>query len=198
MNKASEAVLALLVATFVRVSIHDADGVPINGSIGFSGTAVGTQSGGTSTLTFNNPMSVTSSTGDYSGVALGTPANWAPINWSGSGPGAILVPGPQVEWQFTANGTSFRFTLASLQSATMSSGAVNLHATGILTMTGAINRDPTNGTFNVQGTGNNFVFTIGQAVPETGSAVALLGLAVVGLEMLRRSCARRAHCRGSC
>jgi hypothetical protein len=178
--------MALLIAAFVGVSTHAVEAVPINGSIDFSGNASGTQNGATSTLTFANPRSVTSRTGDYLGVPLGTTANWAPISWTGSGTNAVLTPGPQLEWQFTVNGTTYNFTLASLSSATMTSNMVSVVGSGILTISGAFNRDPTNGTFNVQGTGSNFVFSIGQSVPETGSAVALLAIASAGLESLRR------------
>ena len=195
MNKLSKSVLPLLVAGFLRVSIYDVEAIPINGSINFSGTAVGTQSGGTSTLTFNNPMLVTSRTGDYAaaGVPLGTPANWAPISWTGSGTGAALTPGAQLEWQFTSGGTTFQFTLIALQSATMTSNTLTLAGSGILTMNGAFNRDPTNGSFSFQATGNNFTFRIGQAVPESGSTIRFLPLALAGLELLRRRARSRSR-----
>ena len=197
--KLSKTILAVLGTAVLASGLisESAQAVPINGSIGFNGSGFGSTSGPTSTLTFNNPMVVDIRVGDYSAaganVPAGTPVNFAPISWTGSGNSAMLTPGPQLEWQFTANGTTFSFTLQSLQNASLVNGQVNLGGTGILTMTGAFNRDPTIGSFSVQGTGNNFTFTIVQAsntgiagVPEGGSAIALLGMGLMGLEVLRR------------
>ncbi len=197
--KLSKTILAVLGTAVLASAMmtESAQAIPINGSIGFNGSGFGSTSGGTSTLTFNNPMVVDIRQGDYgaagANVPAGTPVNFAPISWTGQGTNAVLTPGPQLEWQFTANGTTFSFTLVSLSAATLSNGAVSLQGNGILTMSGAFNRDPTNGTFSVQGTGNNFTFTIVQAsntgigpVPEGGSAIALLGMGVMGLEVLRR------------
>jgi hypothetical protein len=174
---------------------ESAQAIPINGSIGFNGSGSGTTSGGTSTLTFNNPLMTDMRTNDYltAGVTAGTFVNFAPISWTGSGDGAMLIPGPQLEWSFTQAGTTFTFTLTSLQNASLGNDGVSLRGRGILTMSGAFNRDPTTGSFSVQGTGTNFTFTIVQAsntgigpVPEGGSAIALLGIGVIGLEVLRR------------
>ncbi len=198
--KLSKTILAVLgtAALMSGFLSQSAEAAAINGSIGFNGSGFGSQSGGTSTLTFNNPMTVDIRTGDYGpsggNVPMGTTANFAPIKWTGSGNSAVLTSSNSPEWIFTVAGTTYSFNLLSLTSATMTGGAVSLQGTGVSFITGAFNRDPTFATFSVQGTGNNFTFEIvqsstsnsGQAVPDGGSAIALLGIGVMGLEVLRR------------
>jgi len=194
--KLSKSVLAVL-GTAALVSgllSQSAQAVPINGSIGFNGSGSGTTTGATSTLTFNNPMTVDIRIGDYAGIPVGTTANFAPISWTGSGNSAVLTSANSPEWTLTSGGTTYTFNLLSLTNASLQAGAVSLSGQGVATISGAINRDPTFATFSVQGTGNSFTFTIvqsstsasGRAVPDGGSAIALLGAAVMGLEVLRR------------
>lgn len=196
--KLSQTALAVLAAAALASGLisQSAQAIPINGSIGFNGSGFGTQTGGTSTLTFNNPMTVDQHLGDYSPIPSGTTANFAPISWTGTGTGAVLTSSNSPEWTITFNGTTYQFNLLSLTDATMNAaaGTVSLSGTGVATIAGAVNRDPTFANFSVQGTGNNFTFTIvqsstsanGAAVPDGGSAIALLGVAVMGLEVLRR------------
>ncbi|MDQ6626493.1 MAG: VPDSG-CTERM sorting domain-containing protein [Verrucomicrobiota bacterium] len=194
--KLSKTILAVLgtAALMSGMMSQSAQAIPINGSIGFNGSGFGTQSGGTSTLTFNNPMTVDIRQGDYTGIPTGTSATFAPISWTGSGTSAVLTSSNSPEWTIVFGGTTYQFSLLSLTSATLTGGAVSLQGNGIATIAGAINRDPTFASFSVQGTGNNFTFTIvqsstsanGQAVPDGGSAIALLGVAVMGIEVLRR------------
>jgi hypothetical protein len=194
--KLSKTILAVLGTAVLGLMSQSAQAVPINGSIGFNGNGFGSQGAGgsPSTLTFNNPMTVDSlfRFGDYSGVPAGTAVNFAPITWTGSGTSAMLTSLNSPEWSFTTGGTTYSFNLLSLTSATMNGGAVSLQGTGVAFISGAINRDPTFATFSVQGTGNNFSFQIIQAsnsvagVPDGGSAIALLGMGVMGLEFLRR------------
>ena len=196
--KSSKTLLAILGAAALTASLvsPSAQAIPINGSIGFNGSGSGTQAGGSSTLTFNNPMTVDIRIGDYTGVPSGTTSNFAPITWTGSGTGAVLTSNNSPEWTIVFGGTTYQFSLLSLVDATMNSaaGTVSLSGTGVATIAGAINRDPTFANFSVQGTGNNFTFTIvqsstsanGRPVPDGGSAIALLGVAVMGLEVLRR------------
>jgi hypothetical protein len=171
-----------------------AQAAPIVGSIGFDGTGSGSTIAGTSTLTFGNPMTVGARIGDYAGVTQPQTVVFAPISWTGSGLTAVLTSVNSPEWTFTQAGTTYSFSLLSLQDATMSQGAVSLSGSGISTISGVINRDATFATFSAQGTGNGFTFqivqasntSVGQAVPDGGSTVALLGLAIMGLAVVRR------------
>jgi hypothetical protein len=81
--------------------------------------------------------------GDYLGIPSGTTANWAPISWSGSGVNAMLVSTNTPEWTIVFAGTAYQFNLQSLDNATMNTGAFALSGTGVATMTGALNREPT-------------------------------------------------------
>ena len=172
----------------------------VTGSIGFHGGATITQGGGTSTFTFGNPWSVEIRTGDYSGIPMGTAANFAPISWSGSGTSAVLTSNNSPEWTINFGGTTYQFSIISLSSATtalvMGQPAVSIIGTGIATIGGAINRQPTYITFAVQGIRNEFVFEQIQScaggcgpprlVPDGGSTILLLALSVVASLQLRR------------
>ena len=188
--------LTVALTSLISVMAH---AVPINGSIGFngSGTGVGTGSPAGSTggtLTFNNPMTVDIRIGDYAGVPMGTTSNFLPISWTGNGAGAVLTSVNSPEWTFTSGGTTYTFNLLALSNASIGGGSVSLSGTGTASITGAINRDLTFASFSVQGTGNNFTFQIvqtsttgsGQAVPEGGSAICLLGLGLMALVGARK------------
>jgi hypothetical protein len=121
-------------------------------------------------------------TGDFSGIAAGTQATMAQpwiFNPSTPTPGLWSVAG-------------FTFDLLSSSIVTQTSSFLNITGTGIITGNGF---DPTAGTwaFSVQSAGGRrlveFSFSANandNGVPDGGSAVALLGLALTGIEVLRR------------
>ena len=186
MNKSTRRATRLCLLAIALATIGRANAIPIVGSTQFSGTATGMQSGGISTLTLDNPMTFTFGTVDYSGIASGTPAVFAPISWTGSGFAAMLTSSNNPEWTIVAGGTTYQFSLLSLSSATMTSTGFSLVGGGISTITGGINRDPTFTEFTLQGTGSGFNYTIG-VVPEPEAIVFLaLGAAVLLLFAKRR------------
>src|SRR5437879_6879697 len=81
--------LCLAAVMLATATTQDAEEIPITGAAFFTGSGFGMQSGGISTLTFNNPMTFTFGTGDYSVITPGSPATFAPISWSGDGQSAI-------------------------------------------------------------------------------------------------------------
>ena len=121
-------------------------------------------------------------TGDFSGIAAGTQATMAQpwiFNPSTPTPGLWSVAG-------------FTFDLLSSSIVTQTSSFLNITGTGIISGNGF---DPTAGTwaFSVQSAGGRrlveFSFSANandNGVPDGGSAVALLGLALTGIEVLRR------------
>ncbi len=168
---------------------HQTQGVPISGSIAFLGSGSASQSGGTSTINFNNPFSTIGETGSYSGVPIFTPVTFQNFSFTGSGLSAVLTASVLPVWTFTFGGNTYSFDLTSLISGTVTAGGLDLQGTGTAHITGF---DNTAGTFALQGTGNNFSFafitasTSAVAVPENGSAVVFLGISLVVLAALSR------------
>ena len=170
--------LCLAAVMFTTATTQDAEEIPITGEAFFTGSGFGMQSGGISTLTFNNPMTFTFGTGDYSVITPGTPATFAPISWTGSGPSAMLTAPVTPEWTIIFGGSTYQFSLLALSSGTMTSTGVSLTGTGVATVSGATTRDPTPYQFSLEGTGSGFNYTIAVPEPQT-IALLISGVAVV-------------------
>jgi hypothetical protein len=194
---------SLLVGLMAMVAaagfVSSANATFINGTIGFTsahnptGGGGVTQLGGNTTVNFNNPLQVDFGNGDFTGLE-GNDVTFTDFTFDGSG---ALVGGPIVPlWTFTVGGTTtYSFDLQHLVGATfMQSGgnnALSVSGEGIIHITGF---QDTVATFSLQATGHGFSFDIlrpsntanGEAVPDAGSAVSLLGLGLLGLEVLRR------------
>jgi hypothetical protein len=165
----------------------------INGSVLFSGAATvsGGSGPGTTTISFANPSwTVVSGLGNYS--TFGTPATFTSFSFTGTGTGATLS-GPGIpQGTFTLGTLTYSFDLLALVNGITTSGTMALSGTGIAHITGL---DDTPISWTLAGSGNNFTFDLSGSnttpsgpttVPEGGSAVSLLGMALVGLEALRR------------
>jgi hypothetical protein len=124
---------------------------------------------------------VAATTGDFNLVALGSEATMAT-------PWVFNPPTPTLGlWDVGG----FTFDLLSSTVVTQLPNFLNVEATGIIH--GPPGFDDTPGTFQftVTGTGIRFGFAaLTQAVPDGGSAVALLGLALIGIEVVRRKLRR--------
>ena len=171
--------LAAVIFLFVAGSAH---GVPITGQIGFSGSGVVTQN----TLSFNNPVTVSHTSGSYSLIPLGTAIAFNPIPFS-------PFVGPVVPiWTITLDGATYSFDLTAVTQVTVSSTDLSLGGFGILRITGGGTQyEPTVGTFPVRGTGTNFAYTVSVSeplpVPEPHTVAFLcLGLATLGVVRRRR------------
>ena len=200
--KSSKALLLALLAGVLGTGLlsQQAQAVGINGTISFTGGSGSVvQNGGSTTVDFlfGDLFNVNSGIGDYTG-AVGGSSNFTDITYTGSGPGAILTSSNSPEWTFTIGGLTYSYNLLALTSAAFTNGAVSsltINGTGVATITGGTSTfEPTFASFSLQGTGNgvNLVIfqasdtAVGQRVPDGGPAVALLGLALVGVEGLRR------------
>lgn len=199
--KVSKAALIAVVAAVVGGAVlsQPAHAVAINGTISFTG--------GSGSIVANSPLpgqttvdfllgdlfNVNSGLGDYSG-AVGGSSNFTDITYTGTGPAVVLVSSNSPEWSFTLGATTYTYNLLALTNVTFTPGPTNsltINGTGVATITGF---DPTLASFSLQGTGSNFSFQIfqasdtavGERVPDGGSAMALLGLALAGVEGLRR------------
>ena len=188
--KLSKTILAVLATGVLSCAVfsQQAQATQINGDIQFAGeVAFDTNSLATATKVvtwfdvFHNAgfSSVTSGTGDFAGIAPGTSAAMAQWTFNPSTP----TPG-----LWSVGG--FTFDLLSSTVVTQNASTLVIEGSGTVSGNGF---DPTamDWSFTTQSSGGrtNTTFSFsanGVAVPDGGSAVALLGLALVGVEVLRR------------
>ena len=144
-----------------------------------------TKSGSIYTLHFGANWDVQAVSGSYTG--LGELVAYTNFSFDGSGniSGGTVSP----LWSYSDSGNTFTFDLASpITVNSVSNSFLQLIGTGTAFINGS---DATAGTWSITGnkTGVNFHFTaasVTTAVPDGGSAVALLGLALAGIEGARR------------
>ena len=165
----------------------------IEGSASFSGAVAttGDTSSGTTTISFVNPgWTVVSGLGNY--VMSGTSATFTAFSFTGTGTGVTLSESGIPEGTFTLGTRTYSFELLALVSATATSGGMSIYGTGIAHITGF---DDTPASWLLEGSGQDFTFHLTTwsdtdpaefTVPDTGSAMSLLAIALVGLEALRR------------
>ena len=194
MKNPSKTVLAILATGLLSCGLFNqqAQALPavlIQGNIQFAGEVqFDTNSLATATKVvtwfdvFHNAgfSSVTSATGSFAGIAPGTSAAMAQP-W-------IFNPSTPTPSLWSVGG--FTFDLLSSTIVTQNASTLVITGTGIVSGNGF---DPTamDWAFTTQSSGGKtrttFSFSAnGVAVPDGGSAVALLGLALTGIEVLRR------------
>ena len=189
--KLSKTIFAVLATGVLSCAVfsQQAQASPINGDIQFAGEVqFDTNSLATATRVvtwfdvFHNAgfSSVTSGTGDFAGIAPGTQATM--------GQPWIFNPSTPTPGLWSVGG--FTFDLLSSTIMTQNASTLVIDGTGIVSGNGF---DPTvmDWMFTTQSSGGRtrttFSFSAnGLAVPDGGSAVALLGLALTGIEVLRR------------
>jgi hypothetical protein len=161
---------------------------PINGSIGFTG--VYTQNGGTagqlntaSSFTIDS-VSIEDPTGIFTGAS--DPTFFSPINVN---PANNLL-GEQL-WTVVIGGVTYALNVGSESQTFTSSSQLDLAGTGMFT-DGTI-ADNTLGTWQLQfgETGDSFTWNATSAtnVPDGGTTVMLLGVALSGLALVKRKLA---------
>jgi VPDSG-CTERM motif len=189
--KLSKTLLALLTTAMLSCALfsQQAQATAIDGNIQFAGevrfdtnSLATTTKVGTWYDVFHNAgfSSVTSGTGDFAGIASRVQADMAqPWAFNPSTPTASL-------WSVGG----FTFDLLSSTIVTQNASTLVIEGTGIVSGNGF---DPTamDWMFTTQSssgrTRTTFSFSAnGVAVPDGGSAVALLGIGLTGLEILRR------------
>jgi VPDSG-CTERM motif len=186
MKKLSKTMLAVLATGVLGCAVfsQQAQAVQINGAILLGGRVTfDAPLGSATTVTnwfnvFGNPgmSSVLAVSDDFSGILPLTSATMA-IPW-------VFNPPTPTLGLWSVGG--FTFDLLSSTIVTQLPNFLNVEATGIIHGPGF---DDTPGTFQftVTGSGIRFGFAaLTQAVPDGGAAVALLGLALIGIEGLRR------------
>lgn len=187
--KALKLTLAALVAAVVASTfVPQAQAAPIQGGITFSGGAVyDTMSLATATRvdSFLN-VTVESRDGDFSSVAVGDSVTMS-TPW-------IFSPSTPIVGLWTVGG--FTYDLTSATVVFQSADFLAVTGTGTISGNGF---DPTAGVWNFtsQTPSANGVFSFSagvaaQGVPDGGTTVALLGLGLAGLELIRRRMLRTA------
>ena len=154
-------------------------------SIAFSGTATSShdssKGAGGSKITFKNNWKVIASDGVFDSTT-GDAVTMHTVTFTGNGATAVCTTCPEIQWNFTAAGHSYSFTLQVLNSASTTKGAIAMNGNGFATVDG-VNYTGIWSMNGTSGTKFNFITT---TVPDGGSAVALLGIALAGIEGVRR------------
>ena len=104
-----------------------------SGEIEFGGRAAasGPSTGGLVTISFTNPgWQVIATTGDYSGVPLGTATTFNGFSFTGDGTGATLTGPVTPQWSFMFGGDTYTFDLLALTFGHVESGNMAFTGTG--------------------------------------------------------------------
>ncbi len=170
------------------VTAQNARAVGITGTIDMSGTAIlnSTSLGSATAATgFIGTTVGGIPTGSFTGTG-GSSVTWSAFSWPSN---TAVTP----LWTFTVGPTTYSFELGSVTVASQSNTFLNLLGTGVLSKTGF---DDTVGSWsftisNSSGAAHsNFAFTFANsqtaAVPEGGSALALLGMGLIGIATIGR------------
>ena len=191
-NRSSKTILVFFALGLISCAlcVQQAQAVPITGAITFAGgveldtSSVNTATMVTGWLDENNAIpTVQSASGSFAGLA-GAMVTFTSQHWSfASGPIALF-------WQ--VGGFTFNLIASHIVSQT-GNGFLSVSGTGTITGNGFT---PTSGTwtFSVQDDASNGVFSFSggsQATPDGGATVALLGLALAGIEGTRRKLKRQ-------
>jgi protein with PEP-CTERM/exosortase system signal len=175
-------ILAILATAFVTAQAY-----AFSGTIAFDGTMTQSTKKGVTTNHFVNPFVTQSgASGDYAVVPAGVSTTMTNFSFTGNNTLTPTLTAPVTpQWTFTYLGTTYSFDLTVLTSAFSSGGSISESGTG----TAHINGQSAFATWSLDGTGRNFHFSASvhtTAIPDGGSAVALLGIALTGIEVLRR------------
>lgn len=189
MKTPSKTILTVLIIGLLGCGLfsQQAQAVPITGGISLAGLYA-TDTGNLNTanaFTSFHGVIVTSVSGSYTGV--GTLGSSPSVTMNGFTFNPFTVPVTPL-WTFMSAGKTYSFDLLVLTS-TLQPGdnTLTLKGTGTLSIT---NFDPTPGTwvFTANQASDTFSFSSSNgAVPDSGSAVALLGIALAGIESVRRA-----------
>jgi hypothetical protein len=180
-------ILAVLATAFVSAQAY-----AFTGTISFSGNLVQGTTKGVTTNHFiqtatNHWTTNAGNTDAYAGVPAGITTTMTNFSFTGNNTlSPMLVGGPiSPQWSFTFGGVTYSFDLEVLTSAFSTPGSIAEAGVG----TAHIGTETSNATWSLDGTGTHFNFSATihtTATPDGGSAVALLGIALAGIEGVRR------------
>src|SRR5438552_6414389 len=191
MKTPSKTILTLLIIGLVSCGLfsQQAQAVPITGGISLAGTYV-TNNGNLNTATAFTSFPfvfVTGVSGSYTGVGTGLSSPVVTMNAFSFNPFSSSVT---PLWTFMSAGSTYSFDLTVLSSRLQpGDNTLTLKGTGTLHIT---NFTDTAGTwvFTANQLSDTFSFSSSNGAvgaPDSGSAVALLGIALAGIEGVRRA-----------
>src|SRR5882724_5040332 len=192
MKTPSKTILTLLIIGLVSCGLfsQQAQAVPINGGISLAGVyASNTGNLNTATAFTSFSAFTTSVSGNYTGIPFATSVTMNPFSFNPFSSAVTPL------WTFMSAGSTYSFDLTLLSLTQQGNNTLTLNGTGTLHIT---NFDPTPGTwvFTANQLSDTFSFSSSNGAvgaPDSGSAVALLGIALAGIEGVRRALrARRA------
>jgi VPDSG-CTERM motif len=201
MKTPRKTILTLLATGLLSCTLlcQHAGAVPISGEVDMSGTVFlnNVALGSATATTGYGPVTVGGiPTGSFAGTA-GDSVTWTPFGWN---PPTVPVI-PLWTYHDLVTGFTYSFNLSTVSVAPgmpQTNFFLNLVGTGTLLITGPGSTfDPTPGTWSFTisnstgGPHDNFAFTFANSqtavAPDSGSAVALLGIALAGIEGVRRA-----------
>jgi hypothetical protein len=206
MKTPSKTILTLLATGFLSCTLlcQHAGAIPITGEVDMSGTVFLNNASLGSATAATSFLAVTvggAPTGSFAGT-FGDSVTWSAFGWNPS----TTPVNPLWHYMDAGTGFTYSFNLGSVSVNSQSNTFLNLLGTGTLFITG------TGSPFDAGGTSGTWSFTISNSTgaphssfaftfansqtavaPDSGSAVALLGIALAGIEGVRRALrARRA------
>jgi hypothetical protein len=186
MKNLPKSILAVLATALVSCGLFSpqAQADPVAGEVRFSGNTT-VDAGRTEFLSFTNVFvqnGAPNATGDFAG------SQGSSVIMNGFQYNPFSAPVTPL-WSFTFGGTTFSFDLNSITVIANTSTLISISGSGLLFASGVINRDPTPGELTLtRSILDEGVFRLeARAVPEPGTvALALLGIALIGVKALRR------------
>ena len=183
-------ILTVLIIGLVSCGLfsQQAQAVPIVGGISLAGTYV-TNTGNLNTATAFTSFPfviVTSVSGSYTAVGTGLSSPVVTMNPFTFNPFSSSVT---PLWTFMSAGSTYSFDLTVLSLTQQGNNTLTLNGTGTLHITGFTDT-PGTWVFTANQASDTFSFSSSNAavgVPDSGSAVALLGIALAGIEGVRRA-----------
>jgi len=141
----------------------------------------------TAVTSFGPAQVIPTPNGAFLGTA-GSSVTFQPFSWNPQSTPVVPL------WSFTSGAWTYTFDLYNISYVSQDSAFINLAGQGILNITGSgspFDATPGSWTFTITSAGSDPEFNFGfvsstAAVPDGGMTVALLGLALVGVEGLRR------------
>ena len=195
MKTLSKTILTVLAAGFLSCTLlcQNAGAIPITGTVDMSGTAFLNNTALGSATATTGYMSVTVGgiptgsgvSGSYTGVGTGMSGPSVTMNPFSFNPFSSSVT---PLWTFMSAGNTYSFDLTVLSLTQQGNNTLTLNGTGTLHITGFTDT-PGTWVFTANNLSDTFSFSSSNGavgVPDSGSAVALLGIALAGIEGVRR------------